>query len=55
MVAIWVYESKNLTFKIKIISINTHEYIEGNSLNFDLPQKPIPLKLLREKVNNYLK
>ena len=46
---------KESTFKIKIILINTHEYIEGNSPNFKLPQKPLPVKLLMEKVNNCLK
>ena len=45
---------KESTYKIKVILIIALEYIEDNSLNFELLQKPIPLKLLIKKVNNYL-
>jgi hypothetical protein len=31
---------KESNYKIKVILINAHEYIEGNSINFELFQKP---------------
>ena len=45
---------KESNYKIKVILINAHEYIEGNSINFELFKNLFSLKLLIEKVNNYL-
>jgi two-component system cell cycle sensor histidine kinase/response regulator CckA len=46
---------KEMNDKIKVILISAYENIEGNTLNFELLQKPIPLQLLIEKVNSYVK
>lgn len=37
---------KESIYKIKVILIGAHEYIEGNSLNFELLQKPIFTKTI---------
>ena len=46
---------KEMNDKIKVIVISAYENIEGNTLNLELLQKPIPLQLLIEKVNSYIK
>ena len=46
---------KEMNGKIKVIVISAYENIEGNTLNLELLQKPIPLQLLIEKVNSYIK
>jgi two-component SAPR family response regulator len=46
---------KVMNDKIKVIVISAYENIEGNTLNLELLQKPIPLQLLIEKVNSYIK
>lgn len=37
---------KESNYKIKVILINAHEYIEGNSINFELFQKPLFTKIV---------
>ena len=37
---------KESNYKIKVILINAHEYIEGNSTNFELFQKPLFTKIV---------
>ena len=32
---------KESNYKIKVILINVHEYFEGNSISFELFQKPL--------------
>lgn len=37
---------KESNYKIKVILINAHEFIEGNSINFELFQKPLFTKIV---------